>query len=71
MPQFLIIYNISKKNNIRDLCYTAAANGFEVLYVSASDIHGEIHTYIHTYKHTSNAILTNIYRFKIAAADIK
>lgn len=38
--RFLVIYNISKRNNIKDLCWTAAAHQFEVLYVSGSSLEG-------------------------------
>jgi hypothetical protein len=37
----LVVYNISKRNNIKDLCWTAAAHNFEVLYVSASNLEGD------------------------------
>jgi hypothetical protein len=43
--QFLVIYNISKRNNIKDLCWTAGAHCFEVLYVSASNMEGN-HFYL-------------------------
>lgn len=38
-----MIYNISKRNNIKDLCWTAAANQFEVLFVSGSSFDGVPH----------------------------
>jgi hypothetical protein len=45
--RFLVIYNISKRNNIKDLCWTAGAHCFEVLYVSASNIEGNFPLYFH------------------------
>lgn len=38
MAKYLVVYNVAKQNNIRDLCCTAAAHEFEVLCVGGSSI---------------------------------
>lgn len=40
MYRFLVIYNIAKPNNIRDLCCTAAGHKFEVLCVGGHSTEG-------------------------------
>jgi hypothetical protein len=39
--RYLVLNNVSKKNNIRDICSTALANNFSLLYIGNLEINGK------------------------------